>query len=57
LGHDLQRVDVETGIGFVHDRHLGLQHTHLQNLVALLFAAGKAFIQKRFVNSGECQAA
>ncbi len=30
LGHDLQRVDVETGVGLVEHRELGLEDRHLQ---------------------------
>ena len=46
-GHNLQRVDVQPGIGFVQDGELRLQHGHLENLVALLFAAGEAFVDRR----------
>ena len=46
VGDDLQRVDVETGIGFVEHREPRLEQRHLQNLVALLFAAGKADIDR-----------
>src|SRR5947208_2471050 len=44
FGDDLQRVDIETGISFVQNGELGLQNSHLQNFVAFLFAAGKAFV-------------
>ena len=40
----LERINVETGVGLVEDRQLGLQHCHLQNLVALFFAAREAFV-------------
>ena len=45
------------GIRFIQDRELGLQHQHLQDFVALFFAAGKAFVdaarQKRFAHLHE----
>ena len=36
VGHQPQRVDVETGIGLVQHAHLGFQHRHLQDLETLL---------------------
>ncbi len=45
LGDGAQRVDVETRIGLVEDRHVGSQHRHLQDLRALLLAAGEAVIE------------
>src|SRR5205807_6595424 len=44
LGHDLERVDVEPGIGLVEHAQPRLQERHLQNLVPLLLAAGEADI-------------
>src|SRR6266516_7015991 len=44
--HDLQRVDVEPGIGLVEHAELGLEQRHLQDLVALLLAAGKADVDR-----------
>src|ERR687898_78270 len=44
-GDDLQRVDVEPRVGLVHDSEPGIEHEHLQDLVALLLAAGEPFIQ------------
>ena len=44
LGDDLERVDVEAGVGLVEDRDLRLQQLHLQDLVALLLAAGEALV-------------
>ena len=38
------RVDVEAGVGLVEDRDLRLQHRHLQDLRALLFATGEPVI-------------
>ena len=40
--HQLQRIDIEAGIRFVENRQLRLQHSHLENLIALLLAAGEA---------------
>ena len=34
----------EAGIGFVQNGELGLEHQHLQDFVALLLAAGEAFV-------------
>src|SRR6266545_3535885 len=42
VGNDLERVDVQAGIGFVEDGQLWLQHGHLKDFVALLLAAGEA---------------
>ena len=46
VGDDFERVDVEAGIGFVEHGEPRLEQRHLQNLVALLFAAGKADIDR-----------
>ena len=43
---DFERVDVQAGIGFVEDGELRFEHGHLENFVALLFAAGKTFIDR-----------
>ena len=45
LGHDLQGVDVEAGVGLVEDGDLGLEDRHLEDLVALLLAAGEALVE------------
>ncbi len=45
-GDDLERVDVEAGVGLVENGEPGFQHRHLQNLVALLFATGEAFVHR-----------
>jgi hypothetical protein len=42
---DLQRVDVETGVGLVEHRDLRLEHRHLQDLDALLLAAREPVVQ------------
>ena len=44
-GHDLQGVDVEAGVGLVEDGQLGLEDGHLQDLVALLLAAGEPLVE------------
>src|SRR5262245_42082302 len=41
FGHDLERVDVETGIGFIEHAQTWLEQRHLQDFVALLFATRK----------------
>ena len=45
LGHDAQRVDVETRVGLVEDRDVGLEDRHLHDLVALLLAAAEALVE------------
>ena len=54
IGHDLQGVDVEAGVGFIKDGQTGLQYGHLKNLVALLLSARKSVVhrslQKTVVN-------
>src|SRR5262245_21667926 len=42
VGNGLERVDVEPGIGLVEHAQPRLQQRHLQDLVALLLAAGEA---------------
>ena len=44
LGDDLQRVDVEAGVGLVEHRELRLEQLELEDLVALLLAAGEALV-------------
>src|SRR5258705_2963899 len=46
LGHDLQRVDVEPGIGLVEHAEPRLAQRHLQHLVALLLSAGESHIDR-----------
>ena len=41
---DAQRVDVEARVGLVEDREPRLEHRHLEDLVALLLAAGEALV-------------
>src|SRR5262249_33582150 len=45
LGDDAERVDVQSRVGLVEDRELGLEHRELQDLHALLLAAGEAVVQ------------
>src|SRR5690606_32370927 len=44
LGDDAQGIDVQTGVGLVHDGELRLEQVELQNLVALLLATGEALV-------------
>ena len=44
LGDDLERVDVEARIGLVEHGKRRLEQAHLQDLVALLLAAGEALV-------------
>src|SRR5271169_4652478 len=46
FGDDSERIDVEAGIGLVEHAKTRLEERHLQNLVALLLAAGKADIDR-----------
>jgi hypothetical protein len=43
--HDSQRVDVETGVGLVEHGEIRLHQRHLQDLVALLLAAGEPLVE------------
>jgi hypothetical protein len=45
LRHDLQGVNVQARVSLVHDGELGVEHEHLQDLVALLLAAGEALVE------------
>ena len=42
----VQGVDVEPGVGLVEDRERGLEHRHLEDLVALLLAAREALVDR-----------
>jgi hypothetical protein len=46
LGDDFEGIDIETGIGLIHESKLGFKHGHLENFAAFLFAAGKAVIDR-----------
>ncbi len=41
-GDEFQSVDIEAGIGLIEDGQARFEHGHLENLVALLLAAGEA---------------
>ena len=44
-GDDVQRVDVEARVGLVEHRQLGLLERELEDLHALLLAAGEALVE------------
>ena len=44
VGDDLERVDVEAGVGLVEHRDLGVEQLELGDLVALLLATGEALV-------------
>ena len=44
-GNDLQRVDVQAGVGLVQEGEGRLQHEHLEDFHAFLLPAGKALVQ------------
>jgi len=48
VGDDLEGVDVEAGVGLVEDREGRLEDRHLEDLVALLLAAGEAIVDRPF---------
>ena len=52
VGHDAQRVDVEARVGLVEHGQLRVEHGHLQDLVALLLAAGEALVQVALTEGG-----
>ncbi|MCH8319679.1 MAG: hypothetical protein IH790_01820 [Acidobacteria bacterium] len=41
-----QGIDVEPGVGLVENRERRLEHRHLEDLVALLFAAGEPLVDR-----------
>ena len=45
FGDDAECVDVEARVGLIHHAILRIKHGHLENLAALLFAAGEALIE------------
>ena len=53
IGHDLERINVQAGIGFIQHGHDRLEQGHLQNFRAFLFSAGEPLIhrplEQRFV--------
>ena len=46
VGDDAESVDVEAGVGFVHEGEFGFEHGHLEDFAALLFAAGEAVVDR-----------
>src|SRR5688572_19492885 len=44
VGHDTQRIDVETRIGLVQHRERRREHGHLQDLVPLFLSAGETLV-------------
>src|SRR5437588_785010 len=46
LGHHFQRVDIQPRVGLVEDREARLEHVHLQDLEALLLAAGESVVHR-----------
>src|SRR6476661_9797568 len=46
LGDDLQRVDVEAGVGLVEHRDLGVEQLELGDLVALLLATRETLVDR-----------
>ena len=44
IGHGAEGVDVQAGIGLVENAQPGIEHRHLEDFVAFLLAAGKAFV-------------
>src|SRR4051812_13318337 len=50
-GDDLERVDVETGVGLVEDRELRLQQLELKHLESLLLATGEALVDRTLLEA------
>ena len=46
VGDDAQGVDIEAGVGFIHHGELRVEHGHLEDLAALLLAAGEAVVDR-----------
>ncbi len=46
LSDDAQGVDIQTTIRLVEDSELGLEHSHLEDLIALLLTTGEAFVDR-----------
>ncbi len=41
---DLERIDIEAGVGLVHNAVFRVEHHHLEDLVAFFLTAGEAFV-------------
>ena len=48
VGDDAQGIDIEAGVGLVENRQSRLEDGHLQDLMALLLAAGEALVDSAF---------
>ena len=46
VSHDTHCIHVETRVGFIEDRELWLEHSHLENLVALLLTTRETFVYR-----------
>src|SRR6266550_8034439 len=46
MRYGLECIDVQAAVSLVEYRIFGLEHCHLQDLGALLFAAGKTFVYR-----------
>src|SRR5207247_1864514 len=46
MRHGLERVNVQAAVGLIENGIFRLEHRQLQNLGALLFAAGKTFVDR-----------
>ncbi len=44
--HNFERIDIQAGICFIHHCDFRLEQGHLENLGALLFAAGEPIIDR-----------
>ena len=51
-GDDFQGVNVQAGIGFIEDGEPGFEDGHLEDFVALFFAAGKALVDGAIEQGG-----
>ncbi len=52
LGHQFHRIHVQTRVRLVQDTHLGFQHRHLQDLVALFLTARETGVDGAFQHVG-----
>src|SRR5574344_1201747 len=44
--HNAQCINIEARVGFIKNSQCGVEHGHLENLVFLLFASGKALVDR-----------
>src|SRR5690554_3276051 len=52
ISDDTHGIDIEAGVNLVEHGKLGLEHKHLQNLVALFLATGEAFVDRALQEAG-----